>query len=112
MRIGLAGSTSYLSKTLLISLIKNNNIPIIVYLKKDKKKGRGLKLIDPSIKNICKVYGIRILQPSVIDSYQVCLLKSLKLDFFIVASYGKILPDEFFSAVKETRDKAISGKED
>ena len=100
MRIGFAGSESRFTASVLESLIKRNNKPVVVYLKIDKKKGRGLKNQTSNIKIICKKHQIRVLQPDSFRYMDALLLKKFNLDLFFVASYGKIIPAFMLNVVK------------
>jgi len=63
----------------------------------DKPQGRHLKIISGPIKIWAEKHNIDILQPKKISGNNKLLdmLKSLKPDFFVVISYGKIIPEDY-----------------
>lgn len=63
----------------------------------DKPQGRNLKLTPPKIKTFCEEKEIPVLQPENLDSNFVEKLKELNADYFVVASYGKIISKEIIT---------------
>ena len=86
--------TGPLAESVLYSLYKNNLTPALVITKPDSKIGRKQEIISPQIKTWCDLKGIKVYQPeSLKDNTELIdLLKSF--DMSIVASYGKIIPEE------------------
>ncbi|HRY31138.1 MAG TPA: methionyl-tRNA formyltransferase [Candidatus Paceibacterota bacterium] len=67
--------------------------PKIIVTAPDKPSGRGQHLHQPPSKIWATKNGVKVLQPARLDSEFVNSLKREAWDFFIVASYGKIIPD-------------------
>jgi methionyl-tRNA formyltransferase len=75
-------------------LLEANIKPAAVVTAPDRPAGRGQKLTSPLIKVSAKQIGVPVFQPESLKSEQ--FLQSLRIynaDVFIVASYGKILPE-------------------
>jgi methionyl-tRNA formyltransferase len=86
--------TSNFSVTILKKLIKHHNILAVVTME-DKAKGRGKKILSTPVKDFAKNNNLQIMQPSsVIDVEFIDKLRYLNADLFVVASYGKILPEQ------------------
>jgi len=67
----------------------------------DRPKGRGLKIVEPPVKELAKKYGIPVHQPEKIkDPSAIDLVKKIGPDLIIVVAYGKILPKEIIDAPK------------
>ena len=60
----------------------------------DEKKGRGLSLTPPPVKEWAEAHGIPVLQPVVFTDEIIDTLKKAGFDVFIVVAYGKILNKE------------------
>jgi len=100
MRIGFAGSTSIFSKNILISLIKKNCIPYVIYLNIDKRSGRGLKKNYSIIKKIALYYNILLLQVNNLDKKHFYnIFSKLDIDIFFIAGYGNIIPYYYFNFI-------------
>lgn len=97
--------TGPLAESVLFSLYKSNIMPKVVVTKPDAKVGRDHILTAPHIKIWCENKGIKIYQPESLKTEEV-------LDFFkkenidnnfdmaIVASYGKIIPQNILDIPK------------
>lgn len=89
--------TSEFSVFILEELKKQNLLPNLIVTMPDKPQGRKLLLTPPPVKIWADREGIPTLQPSSIKSPE--FERTLKekggdgWDLFIVASYGKIIPD-------------------
>jgi len=60
----------------------------------DKPKGRGGKLAPPPVKELAQAGGIPVFQPERLKSRKFQeTLKEIGADVFVVAAYGKILPE-------------------
>ncbi|HON06453.1 MAG TPA: methionyl-tRNA formyltransferase [bacterium] len=70
---------------------------VAVIASPDKPQGRHLKVISGPIKIWAEKHNIDIFQPKKISGNDELLniLKSLKPDFFVVISYGKIIPEDY-----------------
>lgn len=93
--------TGPLAESVLATLYRNGFIPKLLVTKPDTPQGRHLHLTAPHIKTWCEMKNIKVYQPNSlreIDSGS--LLHTEKFDIFIVASYGKIIPDEVLNIPK------------
>ncbi len=84
--------TGALAESVLASLVKAGYIPSVVVTKPDSKQGRHMELTAPHIKIWAQMKGIPVLQPEKLDSEFYSTLNSLPSTLYIVASYGKIIP--------------------
>ncbi len=67
-------------------------IPQIVVCAPDKPSGRGQQIQKPESKIWAEENSISVLQPEKLNDDFVGELKKINWDFFVVASYGKIIP--------------------
>ncbi len=90
--------TGALAESVLAELYRNGYIPALVITKPDAPQGRHMVLTEPHIKTWAKIKGIEVFQP---ESLKVLPdnspLHAHSFDFFVVASYGKIIPDDILS---------------
>lgn len=84
--------TGALAESVLASLVRAGHIPAVVVTKPDSKQGRHMELTAPHIKTWAELKGIKVLQPEKLDSEFLYSLQSEVYSLFIVASYGKIIP--------------------
>lgn len=67
----------------------------------DKPKGRGHKIQFSPVKNFALEHNLQLLQPKTLkDENLVAQLKSFDADLFIVAAYGKIIPENILQLPK------------
>lgn len=67
----------------------------------DKPKGRGYKIQFSPVKNFALEHNLPLLQPKTLkDENLVAQLKSFDADLFIVAAYGKIIPENILQLPK------------
>ena len=93
--------TPYFSAEILKTLIKSNYKPIAVVTQSDKPAGRGSKLKASEVKVTAEKEYIPYFQPEKLKNPDFLnQLKELKPDLFIVASYGKIIPEEILEIPK------------
>jgi len=92
--------TGPLAESVLASLVRNGYTPAIVVTKPDSQQGRHMQLTAPHIKTWCEMKGIKVLQPEKLDSEFSQQLVTSNHQLFIVASYGKIIPDEVLNIPK------------
>jgi methionyl-tRNA formyltransferase len=97
--IAFFGSDQF-SITVLESLKEKGFIPTILITQPDKPKGRKLVLTPPDTKVWAEENKVGILQPEKLDDDFVKELKSKNCDLFIVASYGKIIPQSILDLPK------------
>lgn len=84
--------TGALAESVLASLVRAGHMPSVVVTKPDSKQGRHMELTSPHIKTWAEMKGIPVLQPEKLDSEFLQSLQSEVYSLFIVASYGKIIP--------------------
>ena len=86
-----------------IEALYNNgyDIPLVV-TQPDKPKGRGNKMQACPVKEFAVSKGIEVYQPEKLKNNQEAYekLKSVDADFYAVAAYGKILPEEILALPK------------
>lgn len=84
--------TSFFSKTILESLLKNDYNIISVYTQKDKKVGRSQKMKKSEVKILAGEKNIPVFEPQKFYDATIEEIKKQKPDLIVVAAYGKILP--------------------
>jgi methionyl-tRNA formyltransferase len=92
--------TSSFAVTILTELEKGGLLPELIITQEDKPKGRHLVLTPPLTKEWAEMRDIPVLQPKKLDSDIENALQARPYDLFIVASYGKIIPEAFLSIPK------------
>lgn len=92
--------TDTLAESVLASLVRNNYIPSLIVTKPDSPQGRHMQISPPHIKVWAEMKSIPVLQPEKLDKQFTETLKSKKIDLFIVAAYGKIIPEEILNIPK------------
>lgn len=62
----------------------------------DKPKGRGMKMIAPSVKEFAIEHNLKVYQPEKVKGNEEFIqeIKNMKPDLICVVAYGKILPKE------------------
>jgi methionyl-tRNA formyltransferase len=78
------------------TLIENGLMPQAVITQPDKRAGRKMELTPPLIKKFAAEKGVEILQPENLKDWR----PGIEADFFVVASYGKIIPKELIELPK------------
>lgn len=92
--------TDEVSIAILEELKNKNFIPKVIITQPDKPQGRKLVLTSPPVKIWAEENNIKILQPEKLDKeFREILLKE-DWDLFIVASYGKIIPEKVIEIPK------------
>ncbi|OHA80811.1 MAG: hypothetical protein A2675_01695 [Candidatus Yonathbacteria bacterium RIFCSPHIGHO2_01_FULL_51_10] len=71
-------------------------IPEVIITAPDAPAGRGMKITAPPTKVWAEAHGIPILQPEKLDDAFLSILRDAHCDLFIVAAYGKIIPERIF----------------
>ena len=96
--------TPQISVFILEELEKSGILPSIVVTAPDKPKGRKMILTPPEVKVWAEKHKIPVLQPKKITEEFVDELKKIGTDIgwdiFIVAAYGKILPNTLINIPK------------
>lgn len=91
--------TGALAESVLAALVRAGYIPKYVVTKADAPRGRHMQLASPYIKTWCELKGIPILQPeSLKELPSDSPLYNTTYDVFIVASYGKLIPEKILAA--------------
>jgi methionyl-tRNA formyltransferase len=86
--------TGALAESVLAALVHAGYIPTLVVTKPDAMQGRHMQLTSPHIKIWAEMKGIEVFQPSSFKEIKEdSPLHTQKFDVFIVASYGKIIPE-------------------
>ena len=94
--------TGPLAESVLASLVRAGYTPSLVATKPDTPQGRRMHLTAPHIKTWCEMKGIPVYQPETLrDLSQDTPLHAQTYDVFIVASYGKIIPDDILALPKK-----------
>jgi len=76
------------------SLKSKNILPTLVVCSPDKKVGRHQTITPPPTKVWAIENNIKVIQPNTIYDEVIEEIKQYSFDFFIVAAYGKILPEK------------------
>ncbi len=83
------------------ALIRDGHTVSLVVTQPDKPKGRGHKLVPPPVKVFAEEHNIPVFQPDSMKTEESFLrLKEENADVFIVAAYGKILPQKILDIPK------------
>ncbi len=100
MRIVFFGSDDF-AVTNLQELIASKHQVVACVTQPDKKKGRGLEMAIPAVKEISLQYKIPTLQPDdLLEDAFVDKLRNYQSDLFVVVAYGKILPEKILAIPK------------
>lgn len=93
--------TGPLAESVLASLARAGHVPSLLVTKPDSHQGRNMELTPPIIKTWSIMKGIEVFQPeSLKELSSDSPLHSIKYDVFIVASYGKIIPEDILNLPK------------
>ena len=89
--------TGALAESVLASLVRAGYVPSVVVTKPDSMQGRHMQLTAPHIKTWAELKNIEVLQPVKLDDIFYQNLKAKDCELFIVASYGKIIPENILN---------------
>lgn len=92
--------TDNFSVFVLEELKKDSRIPEIIVTAPDRPAGRGQKIKESEAKVWAKENNVEVLQPEKIDKDFINKISEQNWDFFVVASYGKIIPKELIEIPK------------
>ncbi len=81
-------------------LEKGGLLPSLIVTAPDRPAGRGMKLTPPPVKVWAQERNIPVLQPEALDGEFISKLKANSYQLFIVAAYGKIIPQEVLDIPK------------
>ncbi|MEX0916488.1 MAG: methionyl-tRNA formyltransferase, partial [Candidatus Spechtbacterales bacterium] len=73
-------------------LCESSYKPLLVVTAPDKPAGRGYGMTPPEVKEAAAHHGIPVFQPEKLDEQFAQQLRGEEWDVFIVAAYGKIIP--------------------
>ncbi|MBI4123187.1 MAG: methionyl-tRNA formyltransferase [Parcubacteria group bacterium] len=93
--------TSEFGAIVLRTIIRASIIPALVVTVPDKPAGRKLKVHPSWVKQVALEYRIPLLQPETPQEKVLSQLRSMEPDLFLVAAYGKILPQELLDIPKK-----------
>jgi methionyl-tRNA formyltransferase len=100
--------TDDFSVIILERLSKNGFVPSLIVTAPDRPAGRGQQMQSPAVKIWAEEKNIKFLQPEKLDSDFVLEMKNFAdennlegFDFFVVASYGKIISDSVLKIAKK-----------
>jgi methionyl-tRNA formyltransferase len=100
MKFAFFGSSQF-SIHVLNDLQKHGMVPALIVTAPDKPKGRGLLLTPNPVKIWAQNHKIEVLEPtSLRDRGLVSRLETSMYQFFLVASYGRIIPPDIFNIPK------------
>ena len=100
MKIVYFGSSDF-SLTILENLVRSNFVPALIVSQPDKPKGRGLSSCPTEVSEFARKANIPLIKPVSLKNIEIINeLKSLEADLFVIADYGKILPDSLLSVAK------------
>ena len=94
IRIVYFGTPDFACPALKTLLAEDSGFDVVaVVTQPDKPAGRGRRMHSPAVKVLAEEAGCLVLQPPTLKAEDIQeSLKSLEADFFVVAAYGKILP--------------------
>lgn len=101
MKIVFMGTPDFARESLEALYNTKNDIELVV-TNPDRKKGRGMKVIESPVKEFAKEKQINISQPEKVKNNQEFInqLRELEPDLLVVVAYGKILPKEVLDIPK------------
>ncbi|MFA5270852.1 MAG: methionyl-tRNA formyltransferase, partial [Candidatus Omnitrophota bacterium] len=100
MKIIYFGSSNF-SLIILENLIRAGFVPRLIVSQPDKPKGRGLSSCPTEVSEFAKKTNIPLIKPSSLKNPKIIdEMKDFEADLFIIADYGKILPDVLLSIPK------------
>lgn len=94
--------TGALAESVLASLVRAGFTPSLVVTKPDAPQGRHLVMTAPNIKVWAEMKHISVYQPETLKDLPTdSPLHEEEFDVFIVASYGKMIPDDILALPKK-----------
>lgn len=92
--------TDNFSVFVLEELKKKSLKPTLIVTSPDRPAGRGQKIQSPLVKKWAEVEKIHFLQPEKLDEDFIKKIKFGNWDLFVLASYGKIIPQKILEIPK------------
>lgn len=94
--------TGPLAESVLAALVRSGFVPTLLVTKPDSPQGRHMQITPPNIKVWAEMKDIPVFQPeSLKDIPESSPLHTNTFDVFIVASYGKIIPEDILGLPKK-----------
>lgn len=94
--------TGPLAESVLAALYRADLVPDLLVTKPDAPQGRHMQIASPNIKVWAEMKNISVYQPEVLkDLPKDSPLHEEEYDVFVVASYGKFIPDELLALPKK-----------
>lgn len=94
--------TGPLAESVLAALYRSGYVPDLLVTKPDAPQGRHMHITPPNIKVWAEMKNISVYQPDTLkDLPQDSPLHEEEFDLFIVASYGKFIPDDLLTLPKK-----------
>lgn len=94
--------TGPLAESVLAALVRAGFVPALLVTKPDAPQGRHMQMTPPTIKTWAEMKHIPVFQPeSLRDLSSDSPLHAAAYDIFVVASYGKIIPDDVLALPKK-----------
>lgn len=88
-------------ETILKFKIENLKLHVVgVVTSPDRPTGRHQKLTPSPVALVASRYDLPVFKPEKLDEANLSHLKLLKPGYFLVVSYGKIIPDSYLAAAK------------
>ena len=85
------------ARYVLEELFRAGIVPNMIIASPDEPKGRGLEIAPPPVKVYAEQKGIPVFQPKRLDDESIATIAEEKPDIFIIAAYGKILPQDLLA---------------
>lgn len=89
--------TGALAESVLASLVRNGYTPALIVTKADAPSGRHMEMKSPHIKTWGDMKSIPVFQPNTLKNLSDSPLHAQHFDLFVVASYGKIIPQDILN---------------
>jgi len=94
--------TGPLAESVLATLVRAGYVPTLVVTKPDTPQGRHMQITSPHIKTWAEMNHISTYQPETLKELPTdSPLHTETCDLFIVASYGKMIPDDILNLPKK-----------
>lgn len=94
MKLVFMGTPDFAVETLKALVERSGHEIALVVTQPDKPKGRGHKMMPPPVKEYALAHEIPVYQPTSMKSQEAAAkLAQVKADVFVVAAYGKLLPE-------------------
>ena len=94
MKLVFMGTPDFAVETLKALVERSGHEIVLVVTQPDKPKGRGHKMMPPPVKEYALAHEIPVYQPTSMKNEESAeKLAQVKADVFVVAAYGKLLPE-------------------